>query len=58
MFKDMIKRLYSEEEGMEMVEWAIVAVFFAVAGSFIWGDVATALEESLEGVISRLEEAP
>ncbi len=51
MIKDTIKRLYTEEEGMEMVEWAIVAVFFAVASSLVWGEVATAVGDGLQDVI-------
>ncbi len=43
----MIKRFFAEESGMEMVEWAIVGVFFAVAGATLWqtlsGKIGTAL---------------
>lgn len=41
------KRLVREDEGMEMVEWAIVGVVFAVAAALLWGtlkdDIGTAL---------------
>lgn len=43
----MIKRFLIEDSGMEMVEWAIVGVLFAVAGAALWtglsGQVGTAL---------------
>lgn len=42
-----IKRLVREDEGMEMVEWSIVAVVFALASALLWstlsGDIETAL---------------
>jgi Flp pilus assembly pilin Flp len=56
MIRRTVKRFIVEEEGMEMIEWAIVAVFFAVAGALIWGDVAQAVEDALGGVISCITE--
>ena len=41
------KRLIVEEDGMEMVEWAIVGVVFALAAAAVWttlkDDIGTAL---------------
>ena len=43
------KRLVLEDEGMEMVEWAIVGVVFAVAAALLWGtlkdDIGAALTD-------------
>jgi Flp pilus assembly pilin Flp len=42
-----VKRLVSEQDGMEMVEWAIVGVVFAVAAAAFWGDLATNIDNAL-----------
>jgi len=43
----MIKRFVMEDDGMEMVEWSIVGVVFALAAALTWGtlggSIATAL---------------
>lgn len=36
----MLKRFLTEDSGMEMVEWAIVGVLFAVAAAVGWGALA------------------
>ena len=41
------KRLIVEEDGMEMVEWAIVGVVFAVAAAAFWGTLATNVDTAL-----------
>ncbi len=47
MLRNAIKRFVREENGMEMVEWAIVGVVFALAAALLWGtlkdDIGTAL---------------
>ena len=35
-----LKRFVREDTGMEMVEWAIVGVVFAVAGVAAWGTLS------------------
>jgi Flp pilus assembly pilin Flp len=42
-----VKRLVIEQDGMEMVEWAIVGVVFAVAAAAFWGDLATNIDAAL-----------
>jgi Flp pilus assembly pilin Flp len=42
-----LKRLVRDEAGMEMVEWAIVGVVFAVAAAAFWGDLATNNDNAL-----------
>ncbi len=46
-FWNTVKRLAIEDEGMEMVEWAIVGVVFAVAAAAFWGDLATNIDTAL-----------
>ena len=45
----MLKQFLQEEQGMEMVEWALVAVLFAVASVAAWtalgGQLTTTLQE-------------
>ena len=52
-----MKRLVREDEGMEMVEWAIVGVVFAVAAAAFWGDLATNVDAAL-GDIETVVNAP
>ena len=49
-----LKRLVREEDGMEMVEWAIVGVVFAVAAAAFWTDLATAVDGALLQVENEL----
>jgi Flp pilus assembly pilin Flp len=39
----IIQRLLREEEGMELLEWAIVAVLFALSGAVAMGALGTGL---------------
>ena len=47
MLWNAIVRFVREDEGMEMVEWSIVGVVFALAGALLWStlkkDISTAL---------------
>ena len=45
-----IKRLLCEDEGMEMIEWAIVGVVFAVAAAAFWGTLATSVDGALDKI--------
>ena len=47
MILSNLKRLVRDEAGMEMVEWAIVGVVFAVAAAAYWGDLATNIDAAL-----------
>jgi Flp pilus assembly pilin Flp len=40
MLLQTFKRLVLEEDGMEMIEWAIVGVVFAVAAAVVWTALA------------------
>ena len=43
----MLKQFIADESGMEMVEWAIVGVGFAVVLAGAWGILATAVNGAL-----------
>jgi Flp pilus assembly pilin Flp len=47
MQMEMIKRFVREDDGMEMVEWAIVGVVFALAAALFWGQLGTAVDTAL-----------
>ena len=47
MLLNKIVRFVSEDDGMEMVEWAIVGVVFAVAAATVWSDLKGAIDTAL-----------
>jgi pilus assembly protein Flp/PilA len=49
-----VKRFLREEEGLEMLEWAIVALLFAVAGAATWGLLGGTISTSLGGINTSL----
>jgi Flp pilus assembly pilin Flp len=49
-----VKRLVTEQDGMEMVEWAIVGVVFAVAAAAFWGDLATNIDNALGKIETKI----
>jgi Flp pilus assembly pilin Flp len=55
--RDLIKRFVVEEDGMEMVEWALVASVFALAGIAAWGTLAEVLGSALSQVGNRVTSA-
>jgi len=48
--KNLFWRLVREEDGMEMVEWAIVGVVFAVAAAAFWGELSGAIDLALNDI--------
>jgi Flp pilus assembly pilin Flp len=42
-----MKRLVHEDAGMEMVEWSIVGVVFALAGALLWTTLKTQINSGL-----------
>ncbi len=48
--QNVIKRFVREDEGMEMLEWAIVGVVFAVALVGAWGALKTTLDGKIRGI--------
>jgi Flp pilus assembly pilin Flp len=55
MFSSTIARLIREESGMEMVEWAIVGVVFAVAAAAFWGELATNVDSALDKIGEKVD---
>jgi len=50
----MFKRFLYEEDGMEMIEWVLVAVLFAVVASVAYGTVAGGVTTALTNVTNTL----
>lgn len=58
MLWNTIARLVREDSGMEMVEWAIVGVVFAVAAATFWGDLATNIDTALGNIETTVNPGP
>ncbi len=54
MIMKTLKRFLSEEDGIEMLEWAIVALLFAVAGAATWGLLGGTISTQLGGIETSL----
>ena len=50
MLRNAIVRLVREDEGMEMVEWSIVGVVFALAGALLWSSLNTQINSGLTSI--------
>jgi len=55
--RNLITRFVREEDGMEFVEWALVATLFALAGAGAWQNLNTQIYSALSNVGSRLVNA-
>jgi Flp pilus assembly pilin Flp len=51
----LLRRLLLEDDAMEMVEWSIVGVIFALACAAFWGDVAGGIDKALSEIGDVLE---
>jgi len=47
MFLNTVGRLIRGDEGMEMVEWSIVGVVFALAGALVWSTLNNDINSAL-----------
>lgn len=47
---NVISRFVRDESGMEMVEWTLVAVLFAIFASAAWSTVGGAINSQLSSV--------
>ena len=47
---NLIKRFVVEEEGMELLEWAIVAVLFALVAGAVFATLGTTVQGQLNNV--------
>jgi Flp pilus assembly pilin Flp len=50
-----IKRFIASEDGMEMVEWSIVGVVFAVAAAVFWTELATRIDAALGSIEDQID---
>ena len=50
----MLKQFLQEEQGMEMVEWALVAVLFAVASVAAWTLLGTQMDTTVRGLATNI----
>jgi Flp pilus assembly pilin Flp len=48
--RNAIARLIREDAGMEMVEWSIVGVVFALAGALLWSTLKTQINSGLDKI--------
>lgn len=50
MFWNSLKRLVREDDGMEMVEWSIVGVVFALAAAVLWSTLGDNIQIALDSI--------
>jgi Flp pilus assembly pilin Flp len=50
MLGNAFVRLLREEAGMEMVEWSIVGVIFALASALVWSSLRTQINSGLNQI--------
>ena len=50
MFRNTVGRLIRGDEGMEMVEWSIVGVVFALAGALVWTTLNKDINSALNDI--------
>jgi Flp pilus assembly pilin Flp len=50
MLWNEMKRLVRDDAGMEMVEWSIVGVVFALAGALLWSTLKTQINSGLDKI--------
>ena len=51
---NLIRRFVTEESGIEIVEWALVATLFAVVAGGFYGALATDVQTSLTAIGSKI----
>jgi Flp pilus assembly pilin Flp len=50
MLGNAFARLIREDAGMEMVEWSIVGVIFALASALLWSSLRTEINSGLDKI--------
>ena len=51
-FRNVVVRLIRSDEGMEMVEWSLVGVIFALAGALVWSTLNDDIGFALNSIAS------
>jgi len=54
---NLIRRLVREEDGMEFVEWALVAAVFALGGIVAWRNLNTQIQGALANIGGQIQAA-
>ena len=57
MLRNAIVRLVREDAGMEMVEWSIVGVVFALAGALLWSAMKNDINVALTNIGSCVKDS-
>ena len=57
MLWNTMKRLVREDDGMEMVEWSIVGVVFALAGALLWSTLSGSIDTALGNIGDCVEDS-
>lgn len=57
MFWNAIERFVREDDGMEMVEWAIVGVVFALGAALIWNQLKDSIDTALGNIGDCVEDS-
>ena len=47
---EILKRFWRDEEGLEMVEWALIGGFVAVIIVVAWGTIGNSVENVMGGI--------
>ena len=50
MLGNAFVRLIREDAGMEMIEWSIVGVIFALASALVWSSLRTQINSGLDQI--------
>ena len=50
MLRETVGRLIREDEGMEMIEWSLVGVVFALACALLWNTLNKDINSALNDI--------
>jgi Flp pilus assembly pilin Flp len=54
---EMLKRFWQEEDGLEMVEWAMIGALIAAIILAAWGGIGTKVKNAMNRIGSGLDSA-
>ena len=52
MFRNALVRLILDDDGMEMIEWSLVGVIFALACALLWNSLNEDISSALSQIAS------
>ena len=50
MFRNTVTRLICDDDGMEMIEWSLVGVVFALACALLWNTLNNDINSALNDI--------